>query len=232
MLPQITWPVYCLIFVTLWLLELYYSTMFHALWRLTHDRARLTVAKEKIEMLPPSMPRLPVFDRLPANRRLIAGKIECESRFPPWIKNSRLLFKIVCRCFQIWQEKVLDVAQTNLCAVPSPLNCETPCRRSQFLMNSTLSWFLFRKYHFTVKCCRAFCWLHRVLSMRTRKCTGLSLFGACEKFRCLQHVIRQPGKTKTSDYPMEWRWRDLSWGILKRAKTERLIAVRCCVPKE
>lgn len=102
----------------------------------------------------------------PANGRLIAGEIEYESRFPPWIRNSRLVFKMVCRCFQIWQEKGLDGAQPNLCAVPSPLNCETPHGRSQFLMNSMLLWFLFCKYHFTLKCCCTFCWLQRVLSMQ------------------------------------------------------------------
>lgn len=74
----------------------------------------------------------------PANGRLIAGEIEYESQFSLWIRNSRLLFKIVCRCFQIWQEKGLDGDQPNLCAVPSSLNCETPRRRSQFLMNSTV----------------------------------------------------------------------------------------------
>lgn len=74
----------------------------------------------------------------PANGRLIAGEIEYESRFSLWIRNSRLLFKTVCRCFQIRQEKGLDGDQPNLCAVPSSLNCETPCRRSQFLMNSTV----------------------------------------------------------------------------------------------
>lgn len=74
----------------------------------------------------------------PANGRLIAGEIEYESRFSLWIRNSRLLFKMVCRCFQIRLEKGLDGDQPNLCAVPSSFNCETPCRRSQFLMNSTV----------------------------------------------------------------------------------------------
>lgn len=146
--------------------------------------------REKIEMLPHSMPKLPVFDRLPpANGRLIAGEIEYESRFPPWIRNSRLLFKMACRCFQIWQEKGLDGAQPNFCAAPSPLNCETPRRRSQFLMNSTLLWFLFRKYHFTVKCYCTFCWLQRLLSMQThlvflplKHAHDFPLFRACENF--------------------------------------------------
>lgn len=52
-----------------------------------------------------------------ARGRLIAVEIEFESRFSPWIRNSRLVFKMMCRCFQIWQgeKKRLDGEQTKFC---------------------------------------------------------------------------------------------------------------------
>lgn len=38
-----------------------------------------------------------------AKGRLIAGEIEYKSQFSPWINNWRLVFKMKCRCLQIWQ---------------------------------------------------------------------------------------------------------------------------------
>lgn len=93
-------------------------TMFHVVPRLTYAKHHSQLKSKNWNVASFSAKASSLWQTSLANGRLIAGEIEYESQFPLWIRNSRLLFKMVCRCFQIWHEKGLDGAQPNFCAVP------------------------------------------------------------------------------------------------------------------
>lgn len=62
------------------------------------------------------------FDSYPDSRRLIAAEIESESRFSHWIRRSRLAFKMMCRCLQIWQERSWAETRQIFVLFPFPSN--------------------------------------------------------------------------------------------------------------
>lgn len=68
----------------------------------------------------------------PARGRLIAGEIEFENQFPPWIRNSRLVFKMMCRCSQIWQEKVWTDTRYFFVLFHSPSSVKHPAEDLNF----------------------------------------------------------------------------------------------------
>ena len=94
----------------------------------------------------------------PARGRLIAGEIEFESQFLLWIRHSRLVFKMMCRCFQIWQEKgwketrhilFVCVCVCTFCPPTPPSLCETTEEKTSILYEFHGPVPLFRKRQLT-----------------------------------------------------------------------------------
>lgn len=162
----------------------------------------------------------------PARGRLIAGEIEFENQFPPWIRNSRLVFKMMCRCSQIWQEKVWTDTRYFFVLFRSPSSVKHPAEDLNFWCVVPL----FSKCQFTdqvslfsaVRVQRSlnesYFWC---VSINKRKlllfCTLLMFIPFPFVHRCEQN--------KWADFRMTVDVKSSPQGILKRSKPERLIAM-------